>query len=351
MKDLKKLLAEAGKDAMPGDEVKNSIKERLGYGNEPQTLAYAHGGVKTQRRNMIIALTAAALAIIICLAIILPVISGNNRNNPSGTHDKFSEITDANSFYAYSAASVGLLLTSNGGSAEIVAATAYSSPVINRSKADTADIDPYISLIESLLSENNIVSEDIEGADGYEFGMSVKCIDFSGETISYSMYYNKTFLKDKVKDDKQESSYAINGVLHAGNGVYPVDGTFETETESDEQECELYFKAYTANDKKSYIEVERESQTEEDEEEYEFVYSVYEQGKLVEKTSVKYEYEAGETEIELIIKKGDVTQKLKFESEISGKETVLAGKGEINGNKVKVRVYGSNGNREYVFYD
>lgn len=353
MKDIKKLLADGKNDVLPDDGVKQNIKERLGFENAPQTLAYAHGGVKTQRRNLFITLAATALAIILCLAIVLPIALGND-GKPSDIRNKFSDITDANSFYAYSAASVGSLLASDlgdGQSLETAAISAFSKPLQASSTASTADIDPYISLIESLLSENNIVSEDVAGAEGYEYGMTVKCIGLSGEVVTYSMYYNKTFLKDKNKDDKQESSYAINGVLHAGDGVYPVEGTYETETEKDEQECELYFKAYTSEDKKSFIEVERESETEEDEQEYEYVYSVYERGKLVEKTSVKYENEEGKTELELVIEKDGVTQKLKFETEVSGKETVLSGKGEIDGKKVKFRVYSSGSDRRYEFYD
>lgn len=354
MKDIEKLLADGRKDVLPDDDVKQNIKERLGFSDAPQTLAYAHGGVKTHKRNLFIALAATALAIILCLIIVLPIVLGND-GKPSDIRNKFSDITDANSFYAYGAASVGSLLASDlGGQSEKASAfSAFSKPLKAASTVSTADIDPYISLIESLLSENNIESENIAGAEGYAYGMAVKCIGLSGESVSYSMYYDKIFLKDKNEDDKQESSYAIKGVLHAGDKAYPVEGTYETETEKDGQECELYFKAYTGEgtDKKSFIEVERESETEEDEQEYEYVYSVYERGKLVEKTSIKYENEEGKTELELIMEKDGATQKLKFETETSGSETVLSGKGEIDGNKVKFRVYGSGSNRRYEFYD
>ena len=115
-KDIEKLLSDGAKDVLPDDRVKQNIKSSLGYDeNKAQKLAIVGGGEAVScRRNIIIAACAAALAVILAICFIVPAIIG--RDNPFGhggitDGNKFDGITDANSFYAYGAASVGTMRT------------------------------------------------------------------------------------------------------------------------------------------------------------------------------------------------------------------------------------------------
>ena len=114
-KDIEKMLA-AGKDRiLPDESVKSRIADELGYTSSAPALAYAHGGVKTVSNKKRIAIIAAAaavvMAIVIGIAVPLSLNNGSSPTNPFG--NKFLQITDAESFYAYGAASVGALLSGN----------------------------------------------------------------------------------------------------------------------------------------------------------------------------------------------------------------------------------------------
>ena len=121
-KDVKKLLSKDARSVLPDDGVKEEIKERLGYGGEvaEKRLQYAGGGeAAAPKRNMIVAATC-ALAVVIVLCIALTFIFRPQTTFPGtiGGGNKFEEITDADSFYAYGAASVGSILASEVGGAE-----------------------------------------------------------------------------------------------------------------------------------------------------------------------------------------------------------------------------------------
>ena len=180
MKDVRKLLSRQSKDILPDASVKESIKQELGYSEKSPTLAYAHGGQKTLRKNQLLALCAAALLLLCCL--IGAFFALRETKLPiSEIHNKFEEITDADSFYAYGAASVGTILSSGGfSSAEPVSALSGSS----RAGDERVEaINKYMALVESLLSENAIQSAAVEGKLGYAYGMTVTYTDLLGETV------------------------------------------------------------------------------------------------------------------------------------------------------------------------
>lgn len=111
MKDIKKMLKAQAKDVLPDEKLRESIKQELGYraAEEAPVLARADGGneqVKGKRKVMI---PLVALAVILLvLAIVLPSPFRRFAYGASGGN-KFADITNADSFYAYGAASVGSL--------------------------------------------------------------------------------------------------------------------------------------------------------------------------------------------------------------------------------------------------
>ena len=72
-----------------------------------------------------------------------------------------------------------------------------------------------------------------------------------------------------------------------------------------------------------YIRVEQSVEIEEGESEQEYCYSVYENGKLVERSAFSYETEENETELKMTSFKDGKTQVLYFEREIEKGEEVI----------------------------
>lgn len=360
-RDIKKMLSDGAKDVLPDRRIKDKIKSELG-GEEERVLVLAGGGTAAsgRRRNIIIAACAAALALIIALCFLLPPLFG--KDDPFGGGltggNKFEDITDANSFYAYGAASVGTMLTAraDGGSAAAFSAVTLADDEGRGGRDEQIEsINRYMSLVESLLSDSAIVGSAIDGADGYDYGMKISYKDLLGGTVSYEMYYNKIFIEGETDGEEAEEDYSIEGMLVVGGVTYPVDGTYETETSEGETGDKLEFRAYTSADRRSYIEVRQEYENETDdgetETDKEYVYAVVVDGNVTEKTEVKYEKEGEEVELELVVETGGVKDELKFRTRSENGESVIVAEGKIDDADVRFRVRVSAGQYRYEFED
>ena len=358
MKKIKKLLSEHSAEILPDKHIKDNIKRQLGYEEKEVSLSYAHGGEKTvkENRNKLIALCSSVFAVLLALCILLPVFLHKSKTpffpDPSG--NKFADITDADSFYAYGAASIGTILSSEKTATPARQRVRAMSTVVRKNSSEQIDtINKYMALVESLLSDEAITGESISGNMGYAYGMTVSYTDLLGDSVSYVMYYDKIFLEGETEDDETEESYSLSGILVIEDTVYPVEGSYETEFSEDETENALYFKAFTDTEKNSYIEVEQETETEEDdgesETEKEYVYSVYSDNKLIEKTEIKYEIEDDELELKMTVSKDGKKEELIFNDETEDGERVLFVRGNIDGEDVRFRIYIRQGNYHYVF--
>ena len=406
MKNVKKIMAKHKSEILPDKKIKDNVRRELGFDGAQYSAAYAHGGEQTAdvRRNKIIVLCAAALAVVLLLAAIIPALMKNRKPITPSVSNKFAQITDAASFYAYGAASVGTLLASSD-SLPTVRKLSASLPTVRKlsasaetEKSRLTTVNRYMSLVESLLSEQNIVSNMISGERGYRYGMTVKHTDLHGNEISYRLYYDKyptvteseeknyygVTRDDKISElkisdgespdykayngykidneynieknnDKTEKDYSIKGVLLIGGVEYFVEGVYETENDGGESESELYFKAFTNAEKTSYIEVrqkhERETKSDETEIEQEYVYSVYVDGVLTERTEIEYETEKDELELKMSVTKGGETETLLFKGEFENGQRILRARGKVNGQTVSFRVYVLNDGYRYVFDD
>ena len=358
MKKIKKLLSEHSAEILPDKHIKDNIKRQLGYEEKEVSLSYAHGGEKTvkENRNKLIALCASVFAVLLALCILLPVFLHKSKAPffPAPSGNKFADITDADSFYAYGAASIGTILSSEKSATPALQKVRAMSAVVRKNSSEQIDtINKYMALVESLLSDGAITGEGIAGEMGYTYGMTVSYTDLLGDSVSYVMYYDKVFLEGETEDDETEESYFLSGILVIEDTVYPVEGSYETEFSEGETENELYFKAFTDTEKNSYIEVEQETETEEDdgeaETEKEYVYSVNSKNKLIEKTEVKYEKEDDELELKMTVSKDGKKEELIFNDETEDGERVLFVRGNIDGRDVRFRIYIRQGNYHYVF--
>ena len=355
MKDIKKMLKAQAKDVLPDEKLRESIKQELGYGaaEEAPVLARADGGSEQtkEKRKVMIPLVAIAV-ILLVLAIVLPLALPGSAPTVLPGGNKFAGITNADSFYAYGAASVGSLLASESDASPVRAMKDGAA----REEKHIETVNRYMALVEGLLSEDAIETTAVEGNEEYRYGMKIGYTDLLGNAAHYTLYYNKHFLNANQKEeDEKEEEYAIEGVLVAEGRTYPVSGNYETESEEDETEGELFFRAYLDEARSSYIEVTQEYESEredgEQEVEREYVYSRYENGRRVERTTVEYESEEGELELKLTIEQEDVRDELVFESAHRDGETVLLAEGKLSGEDVRFIVYIREGGYHYVFDD
>ena len=332
------------------------------------------------------ALTVLGLAGALALSLGLAAC-GNNGTGTGG--DKFEDLTTAESVYGFSAASAGMLISAmEGGEAQSFAAsyrggyeggfgegnfgegnfgsgegagdTQQGDMQQGAGQADFSELDGYMALIESLLSDGGFgVREGASEREGYEYTMVVTWRDLAGEKLEYTMHYNRLFTKtdrdddwddwDEIWEDEYEEEYALEGVLVVDGQDYPVRGTRSVEEEGNESESETELRVDLGG---RTMLVEQESESEGREQEQEYVYSVYEGRRLVERSAFSYEQEEGETEIKMLTVKDGVTQAFYFERErVRGQERVLLRVGSGRDAKTYiVQAYtGADGQTSYTY--
>ena len=369
--DVKKLLAEHRDEILPDARVKEKVRRDLGLSSVTESrMAYARGGehALTDGRKVAVALIAVLLVAAIFLCIFLPIwLQRGGVPTPGGDIGVFG---DADSFYAYGAASVGAILSSGEGSAsssphavtaDAAVAVAEVYPVAAADAAQVEILNKYLSLVESLLGGSGITGESVAPAEGYEFGMRVTRVDLLGGHDSYELYYNKRFLGSETDGDETEENYSITGILVTDGGTYRVSGTYQTESEEDGRESELSFRAYTGDGADSYIEFRQSRESEHDdgdpETEAEYVYTVVTDGVRRERTVVEYEGEADETELSMVIDRYDADdsrisrEQLFFEDETEDGARVIVVRGTLDGEAVAFRIYVRGDGYDYVFSD
>ena len=376
MKDIRKLLAEQSDKVLPAESVKENIKRELGFAPE-QEAAYAHGGTTVAApRKKWLALAATALAIVLCLAIILP-IALRGAGGPGSVGGGIGTIDTADEFYAYSAASVGSILASSqandgaqtadgaasgGMLIRTLSSRAASGNALTPEEQEIADtVDEYLGLVENLLADGEIEYSAVQLSQaeyGYPYRMTVTVRDLLGQPFDYTMYYDKLLIGSETEGDEVEEEYAIEGVLLVGDEQYPVLGEKETENETDESELSLQFTAYRPGDtarRVPYLRMQQESETELDDKETEkfFRYTLFdEQGNEAETTSVEYSTEEEEREMELkmTVKRGGEKDELLFRRK-GGNNNVLSAEATIGGREYRFTVTIEKGKYRYEFSD
>lgn len=373
MKEVKKLLAQHKSEILPDSRVREKVKRDLGINSAESVLAYAQGGEHSvrNRRRTVIAVIAMFLVVAVVLAVVIPLaLKGGTPSDIIPPGSKL-EITDADSFYTYGAASVGSIIAASGtGSASAQAASpaavSAAGSVNGAGEGAQAQVDvveKYLALVENLLSNADITSEVLSGSvvDGkqYAFGMKITVPDLLGGSVTYTMYYDKIFLSSSVDEEEREENYSIDGVLTVEGVYYPVEGRYSTETETEpdeeENETELYFIAYLGESRGDFIEitqnVEDETEDGQTERERNLVCAIYKNGMLSERTELEYESEEDETGLKLTITKDGRKEELVFEDEIEDGQRVMSVRGTLEGQRVAFKIYVRHGSYHYVFSD
>lgn len=371
MKDVKKLLKRQADSVLPDDtKIKQSIARELGFAEQERaalTTAGTTAAAKSKTKTpLLIGAGAVLLAIVLFLAIALPALLRGESALPGG--NKFLQITSKDDFYAYGAASVATLIASEEQAVNAAQPLSFASAagLVTRAEQDRlteeqeATVNEYLALVESLLSDEAIRHETKQAHEdtGYRYVMTVTGQDLLGGETAYTLYFNETLTGTDSEDGELEEEYAIEGVLDTGEGLYAVSGGKKTESEEDESESELWFRAETG--KNSYIRVEQEFEREtedgEEESEQKYVYTIVRDGEVAERTAVEYETEQNELELKMTVEKygadGEKQKdELEFKKETEKGKTVLEVKARMNGEDTSFRIVVENGRYRYEFSD
>lgn len=218
--------------------------------------------------------------------------------------------------FGFSAASAGMLISAMADGAAVTAADTVQDGV-------TAELDNYMALVESILSDGgfNAVAEESDRAE-YAVKTVVSYRGMDGSTLSYVMYYNETLRPDYDDDrDENEQDFSIEGVMVIDGADYAIRGVRSTESEPGETEDETEFVVTLSQTSRMVVEYGTETEGSESEREYN--YSLYENNRLVERSTFEYESERGETEIEMTYRKDGVTKVFFFDKELVRGEEVI----------------------------
>lgn len=269
--------------------------------------------------------------------------------NPGG-NGGFGELDTPEEIYGFSAASAGMLISAMNGDAAATAAAESTDipadPGTGETPADpgtgteipsepvvdnvTAELDGYMALVESLLSDGGFnVTTEASDREGYQVKSVVTYRDMHGNTIGYTMYYNEVLIPDYDDDDDDddddrdeiEEEYYIEGIMIVDGAEYPVRGERSSESEPGESEDETEFIVTLSSTRRMVVEQSVETEGGEHEREYNYV--IYEGRKVIERSTFEYEVEYGETEIEMTHYKDGVNTVFFFDKEMRhGKEVI-----------------------------
>ena len=275
--------------------------------------------------------------------------------NPGGTGG-FGELDTPEEIYGFSAASAGMLISAMNGDAAATAAAESTDipadpgtgetpidPGTGETPADpgtgtevpsepvvdnvTAELDGYMALVESLLSDGGFnVTTEASDREGYQVKSVVTYRDMHGNAIGYTMYYNEVLIPDYDDDDDDdrdeiEEEYYIEGIMIVDGAEYPIRGERSSESEPGESEEETEFIVTLSSTRRMVV--EQSVETEDGEHEREYNYVIYEGRNVIERSTFEYEVEYGETEIEMTHYKDGVNTVFFFDKEMRhGKEVI-----------------------------
>ena len=265
--------------------------------------------------------------------------------NPGGTGG-FGELDTPEEIYGFSAASAGMLISAMDTGAASTAAESTGIPAdpgTGETPADpgtgteipsepvvdsvTAELDGYMALVESLLSDGGFnVTTEASDREGYQVKSVVTYRDMHGNAIGYTMYYNEVLIPDHDDDDDDdwdeiEEEYYIEGIMIVDGAEYPIRGERSSESEPGESEDETEFIVTLSSTRRMVV--EQSVETEDGEHEREYNYVIYEGRNVIERSTFEYEVEYGETEIEMTHYKDGVNTVFFFDKEMRhGKEVI-----------------------------
>ena len=292
------------------------------------------------------------------------------KNSSIGT-DKFENLKTAQSVYGFSAASAGMIISDmNESTPQVIPeqgnqTTPEQGTTGGQTTTDqgnqtapdqgaattSTELDGYMTLVDSLLSDGgfNTSSEQSDRAE-YSEKLVVTYRNMQNEQNYYTLYYNQVLSHSEQERDEIEETFNITGIMLVDGKEYPIRGEREVSSERRESEVETEFRV-TLNDT-SYMLVEQSQEDDDGESSQEFSYSIYENGRLKERSSFEYEEERGETELKMTCLRDGQSDVICFEREtVRGREVIRlrTGSGRQQRSYIVEKKTDANGNSYYEY--
>lgn len=253
--------------------------------------------------------------------------------------DKFSALDNAVSVYGFSAASAGMIISSLGEeqapAADNTAGNTTGTAEQTQTTSETAQLDAYMGLVGTLVGNGGFnITETTSDRQEYEVMTAISFTDIEGKQMNYSMYYNRLRTQYE-QDDGQEECFDIEGIVVIEGKEYAVRGESETETERDESDYELELRVTI--DEQRYLLVEYQTEQDGREHEREYSYSLYENGRVSERSTFEYEHEGDKTELMMTRAVNGDNRLLYFEKARRGEREAI-----------RLRIADASGNRRYL---
>ena len=126
-------------------------------------------------------------------------------------------------------------------------------------KEQAENFNKYFAALDSFLDDSALSIKSEKNTDEayaqFVMKLTVNGKDIAGNATQYVMYYNETFIDQKVDKDETESRYALEGVMLSEGVEYRLTGGKEIETEDGEREEELKIRAYTGEGYGNFVEM------------------------------------------------------------------------------------------------
>lgn len=267
-------------------------------------------------KNIILASVIAIAILFTSLIALTSCITAPNKGGTTGTQDA----QKTRDIYAFTAVSgVSLLADSFRNNAPNSVAMTDTNEALARpdgiSDEDTVRIKQYLGMFEGYLLNNGISLDTTKPSEtdgeysSYQVKLTINLPNAGGTTDKFVMYYNEinnsenkgnvSEIDDSCSDDDEDETEiksGIEGVMLYMDNTYPLIGKKEVEIEDDESESELSLRVYMSETvRDTFINIKQEIENDE----MEYVYSVYESGKLINKTSVDFENDIEDNEQEI----------------------------------------------------
>ncbi len=254
-------------------------------------------------------------ATLCCFAGCQPTTNPTTKTQPLSFENtmNYSAIGGIGMLTGGTATNVSTMLSGSGSGITMLA----SAPSATFSQEEKDEFIRNLNIAQATLG-NGAIKQEVKPSDREEYSTfyTITATDITGETKTYSFYYNEVNDPANVseneenvdEDEEDEQEIHIVGIVVLDGVEYTLTGDKEIEGSGKDQEVEIKFNIKM--DESKYVIIEQEME----EGEQEFSYSLYENGKLVSKSEVEYEQEE-DGEIELTFSTRTKTSKMEYSYE------------------------------------
>ncbi len=282
------------------------------------------------------------MVVFICCVVVLCVGCSNQNENPFTDLSKPSEIgsyqglESVESLYGMAFVTTSELLSFQDQNNVVMSKTRETlsnedfnlpesgSDAVQKVQGQAETFNRYFNMLNEFLNKSSISTtlENNQATDAnlssYQYKLTIQGQDVNGDPVTHVMYYTEQeaggYEHQEGNEVETYKGYSVEGVMEMGEDenhqpiYYFITGTRSETKEQEGNEVEISHEfsiraSEVQNDSRNYVRMTYENETEQEgkflESENSYLYSVYQDGKIVEKTEVSFEKENKETEYEI----------------------------------------------------